>query len=426
MEDAEAEPDGSREGKAETPEQPAGDGREAEEEPGRLVSNAGSLTVKLSPASTAALAVGEYRNIKATVSNAKGTVTYRWEVSTNNGKTWKDAGVTTATLKAKMTESNYLKVSRYQYRCNVTDSRGTVCSTPVKIKALITVIAPATVKGGLDTKVKMTATVTTSLTGTPAYQWQISTDGGTSWSNTNLTGNKTTTLTLKATEERYTYLFRCMVTIDGKKMYSDKVSLEKPYTVSVSPSSSTVAIGKTGKFTATSKGSTGKVTYQWQASDDGGTTWKNTTISGYNTATLSVAVKYGRYGQMFRCVVSAGNGKVASGAVWLNPVNHNYYNYKDNGKGQWIVAKYKKDDASIVIPAGYAGRKVVGISANVFKGKANLQTVVIPPSVTSIGDSAFEDCTKLTTVTLSDYVKTIGKKAFKNCSKLAVMKIANK
>ena len=128
---------------------------------------------------------------------------------------------------------------------------------------------------------------------------------------------------------------------------------------------------------------------------------------------------------MFRCIVSARNGKVSSDAVWINPVNYNHYNYKDNGNGQWIIAKYKKDDASIVLPAGYAGKKVVGIAANVFKGKS-VKTIVIPPSITTIGTSAVEGCAALTTVTLSDYVKTIGTAAFKNCRKLAVMKIANK
>ncbi len=423
MEDTDMESDDT-DGEAE-PEQPVINNEEHDKGPGQLVYNAPKLTVKLTPSKVAALSVGGSRTIKTVVSNAEGTVTYRWEVSTNSGKTWKDAGVTSATLTAKMTENNYLKLSNYQYRCNVTDKNGTACSTPVKIRNLITVTAPKTVRGGLDAKVKMTVTVSSYVSGTRKYQWQVSTNGGKKWKECTYTGNNTATLTVKITEKRYAFLFRCAVTIDGKKMYSNTVSLEKPYSVVISPARRTVDIGAKGQFTVTPKGATGKTTYQWQYSKDGGKTWKSSGISGYNTKTLFITARYDRYGQMFRCLVSAGNGKVVSDAVWINPAKFNHYIYSDNGTGQLIIVRYKKDETSIVIPAGYAGKPVVGIAANVFKGKS-VQTIVIPPSVTSIGESAFESCTSLKTVTLSDYVKSIGKAAFKNCKKLKEMKIANK
>lgn len=42
--------------------------------------------------------------------------------------------------------------------------------------------------------------------------------------------------------------------------------------------------------------------------------------------------------------------------------------------------------------------------------------VVIPDSVTSIGDREFYDCHRLTSINIPDSVTSIGKEAFSNCS----------
>ncbi len=49
---------------------------------------------------------------------------------------------------------------------------------------------------------------------------------------------------------------------------------------------------------------------------------------------------------------------------------------------------------------------------------SNLQGIVIPGSVTHIGDDAFEYCDKLTSVTLSNGIKYIGEYAFNSCKSL--------
>ena len=55
----------------------------------------------------------------------------------------------------------------------------------------------------------------------------------------------------------------------------------------------------------------------------------------------------------------------------------------------------------------------------------NLQSVVIPNSVTSIGDHAFYDCSSLTSVTIGNSVKSIGNFAFYDCSSLTSISIPN-
>lgn len=58
-----------------------------------------------------------------------------------------------------------------------------------------------------------------------------------------------------------------------------------------------------------------------------------------------------------------------------------------------------------------------------YKGRSSV--VVIPASVTSIGDSAFYDCTGLTNVTIPDSVTSIGESVFEGCSSLTSVTIGN-
>ena len=81
----------------------------------------------------------------------------------------------------------------------------------------------------------------------------------------------------------------------------------------------------------------------------------------------------------------------------------------------------------IIIPNGTTTiskafiRKYVEGSA--FRFFPNLQTIVIPESVTSIGDSAFENCTSLTSITIPEGVTSIGNSAFEGCSSLTSITI---
>lgn len=59
--------------------------------------------------------------------------------------------------------------------------------------------------------------------------------------------------------------------------------------------------------------------------------------------------------------------------------------------------------------------KVAGFSNN-----ANLISVVLPETVTTIYDSAFADCTSLTTINIPETVTTIGYRTFNNCTSLVI------
>ena len=78
----------------------------------------------------------------------------------------------------------------------------------------------------------------------------------------------------------------------------------------------------------------------------------------------------------------------------------------------------KKVEGDLIIPDS-----VTSIGNSAFEGCSGLTSVTIPDSVTSIGGSAFYDCTGLTSVTIGNSVTNIGNLAFYNCSKLTSITI---
>lgn len=82
------------------------------------------------------------------------------------------------------------------------------------------------------------------------------------------------------------------------------------------------------------------------------------------------------------------------------------------------VIKYEGSAKDIVIPSRLENNVVVTeITAEAFKG-TDIQSVYIPGTVETIGNSAFSGCTMLETVKMMEGVKSIGEKAFEGCGQL--------
>ena len=79
-----------------------------------------------------------------------------------------------------------------------------------------------------------------------------------------------------------------------------------------------------------------------------------------------------------------------------------------------VLTAYTGSDTEIIIPD-----TVTAIGNGVFSGRTDLKNVALPYGLTKIGDNAFKDCSALESITIPDSVKSIGNSAFYNCSGLS-------
>ncbi len=94
-----------------------------------------------------------------------------------------------------------------------------------------------------------------------------------------------------------------------------------------------------------------------------------------------------------------------------------FFNYSiTDGEAKLEICDYSIS-GDIIIPDTLGGCPVTAIGSYAFRDR-DVTSVVIPNSVTSIGDWAFGDCENLKSVTIPDSVTTIGGSAFNNSKNL--------
>jgi BspA type Leucine rich repeat region (6 copies) len=88
------------------------------------------------------------------------------------------------------------------------------------------------------------------------------------------------------------------------------------------------------------------------------------------------------------------------------------------------ITGYTGSDAAVAIPGSVNGYTVTSIGAQAFEDD-EVTNVVIPSSITNIGDSAFAGCAYLAGVYIPNSVISIGDEAFKSCYSLTSVVIPN-
>ncbi len=258
--------------------------------------------IKTQPADKSAVA-GE--SVQFTVAATGGNLTYRWQYRTSSTGSWKNSGATGCNTRT-LTISAATSRNGYQYRCVVENEKGKAISNA----ATLTVTAAA--KPTITTQPKSRTTeayvlthfnVTATGTGL-SYQWYYRTSATGTWKKSGVAGSDTASLAVEAMPYRNGYQYRCVVSNAAGSVTSSAATLTVKPRIFTQPEDQTGYVGGTAKFTVEASGD--GLTYRWQYYT--GSTWKNSGLTGHDTATLSVGITAARNGQQYRCVVTDKNG----------------------------------------------------------------------------------------------------------------------
>lgn len=290
---------------------------------GSTTSNPATLTVNVAPAVTTNPTSQSVCSGSAVSFTAAGTgtptPTYQWQVSTIAVPAFTNiAGATNATYTIA---SAALGDNGNQYRCVLTNSCGSVNTTA----ATLTVNSSITVS---TNPVAQTVCEATNISFTVAaagsglsYQWQVSTDGGTTYNNVAATApySGTTTPTLTITGVPPTFNNNRYRAVISNGVCTPGISTGALLTVNTFPSigtqpqNLTICEGAGATFSVAATTGVGSLTYQWQVSTNGGGTYTN--ITGATSSSFAQAsVPVGQNGYRFRVIVTAGCGSVTSNA----------------------------------------------------------------------------------------------------------------
>ena len=287
---------------------------------GSVTSEAVTLTVANGPVITKqpadrTAAPGE--TVTFTVEATGLNLTYQWQYSKDGGETWRSCtskGYDTDTFTFAMTEGYGGRL----YRCVLRDDTGTTRSSAAAL--ILSSEGPAITAQPADQSVTAGQTAVFRI-GTAGdgvtYQWQYSTNGGTSWNNCRSRGYDTDTFSFRMTAGLAGRLYRCLATDATGTRRSDAASLTLAAGPSITahPKDQTVKAGAKATFTAAASGD--GVTYQWQVSKDGGLTWKDCTSAGNKTASFGFTAKASYSGWMYRCAIGDANGSNVTDAALL-------------------------------------------------------------------------------------------------------------
>lgn len=159
----------------------------------------------------------------AVTATSETDISYQWQKSTDSGATWgnqANTGVYTGATTATLTISDVASLGGNEYRCVVTNSSGSTNSTA---GTLTTALVPSI---GVTAPTATALNLTLAGPGTFTYQWQISSDGGSTWGNQANTGVYTgvTTVTLHISDSTGLNGKKYRVVISGTASFNSNVA----------------------------------------------------------------------------------------------------------------------------------------------------------------------------------------------------------
>jgi VCBS repeat-containing protein len=286
---------------------------------GNTPTTAATLTVDTLPVVstnpvTQTICAGATVNFTAAATSNASDQTVQWQVSTNGGGTWTDIGGATSTTLSFATVAGD---TGKQYRAVFT----TVCGTATTTAATLTVDTLPVVTTNPATQTVCaggTATFTAAATSNASdhtVQWQVSTNGGGTW--TDIVGATTTTLSFTTATTDNGKQYRAVFTdvCGNTPTTAATLTVDTLPVVSTNPVTQTICAGGTVNFTAAATSNAGDQTVQWQVSTDGGTTFND--IVGATSTTLSFATVTGDNGKQYQAVFTTVCGTATTTAATL-------------------------------------------------------------------------------------------------------------
>jgi hypothetical protein len=253
-------------------------------------------TQPVAPAAQTSGADGVTMTTVIAAGSGSGAYGYLWYKSTDGGGTWATTGITTSVL----TFNNIMVTDAGMYRCTVNDAFATLISNAVTLGVTAAAItAPALANQTLSVSqpaAQWNATPTAGGSGpgfTYSYLWQKSTDGGATWGSLGVT---TATYTPPTALPADAGMYRCQIgETPGTRPPSAYVyttggtlTLNSINVTASAPGAASVWVSQTATFTSTLGASYGNVSYQWEFSTNGGTTWA-IVLGGTNATGTNVA-----------------------------------------------------------------------------------------------------------------------------------------
>jgi len=152
-------------------------------------------------------------------------LSYQWQCSVDGGESWFDSsmsGSQTDTLTVMVNASR----DGQKYRCRIKDSSGAAIYTTVVTMRMgaapVITGQPESYTGAVGE----TAVFTVTATGKNLkYQWQYSNDGGASWHDSGMNGNKIASLSVGLTAYRSGQQYRCVITNEYGSVISEAAVL---------------------------------------------------------------------------------------------------------------------------------------------------------------------------------------------------------
>jgi autotransporter passenger strand-loop-strand repeat protein len=277
------------------------------------------------------------------------TPTVQWQLSTNGGSTWNNIGGATATT-LSITNTTTSQ-SGAKYRAVFTNGAGSATTNAATLTVNAAAIAPSITTQPTNQTVTagQTATFTAGATGspTPTVQWQVSTNGGSTWGN--ISGATATTLSFATTTAQNGNQYRAVFTNSAGSATTTAATLtvNSPLaapTIVTNPSNQTVAVGSTANFAAAASGNP-TPTVQWQVSTGGAFT----DIPGATSTTYSFIAVASQNGNQYRAVFTNSVGTATTTAATLTTTKGIIV-----GNGQTLeVNAGQTVNGVTVLPGGY-------------------------------------------------------------------------